>query len=118
MGHDWARHLTLDLSPVLVSTDRAVVFGLVLTELLINCNKYAYGGAAGPVEIGLREDRINMYLTVADKGVGRTDFRKGFGSRIMEGLVAQLGGTLAQADNQPGLCVEVVVLIETAKRPA
>ena len=117
MGQDWARHLWLNLSPVLVSTDRAVVLGLVLTELLINCNKYAYGGAAGPVEIELREGRTHLHLIVADKGAGTTGFRKGFGSRIMEGLVAQLGGTLTHADNHPGLRAEVIVPVETSKRP-
>ncbi|NPD70400.1 GAF domain-containing protein (plasmid) [Lichenicola cladoniae] len=42
MGQDWAKHLALDLMPVLIATDRAVTLGLVLTELLINSNKYAY----------------------------------------------------------------------------
>jgi two-component system, chemotaxis family, sensor kinase Cph1 len=36
--------LTLDLSPIMTSTDLAVPLSLVLTELMINCNKYAYGG--------------------------------------------------------------------------
>ena len=118
MGHDWTKHLSLDLSPVLVSTDRAVTLGLVLTELLINSNKYAYDGAAGPVEITLREDRTHLHLIVADKGVGKASSRKGFGSRIMEGLVAQLGGKLTNGDNHPGLCTEIIVPVETPKRPA
>lgn len=116
MGHDWTKHLSLDLSPVLVSTDRAVTLGLVLTELLINSNKYAYGGAAGPVEITLREDRTHLHLIVADKGVGKAPSRKGFGSRIMEGLVAQLGGKLTNEDNHPGLRTEIIVPVETPKR--
>jgi chemotaxis family two-component system sensor kinase Cph1 len=36
--------LTLDLSPIMTSTDLAEPLSLVLTELMINCNKYAYGG--------------------------------------------------------------------------
>jgi light-regulated signal transduction histidine kinase (bacteriophytochrome) len=116
MGHDWTRHLSLDLSPVLVSTDRAVILGLILTELLINSNKYAYDGAAGPVEITLREDRTHLHLIVADKGVGKAPSRKGgFGSRIMEGLVAQLGGKLTNGDNYPGLRTEIIVPVETPK---
>ena len=112
MGPDWARHLSLHLAPVLLSTDRAVTLGLILTELVINANKYAYGGAAGPIDIELGEDRTHMHLIVADKGSGRISGRKGFGSRIMESLVAHLGGTLAYTDNQPGLRTEVTIPIQ------
>lgn len=115
MGQDWAQHLTLSLSPVLVSTDQAVTLGLVLTELLINSNKYAYGGAAGPVAVELTENHGQLRLIVADKGVGRGSARKGFGSRIMEGLVAQLGGTLDLGDNQPGLRTVVMVPVQVPK---
>ncbi len=111
MGQDWTQHLTLSLAPILVSTDQAVTLGLVLTELLINSNKYAYGGAAGPIQVGLIELPNQLRLSVADKGVGRTSGRKGFGSRIMEGLVAQLGGTLDYDDNRPGLRAMVSVPI-------
>jgi two-component sensor histidine kinase len=75
----------------------------VLTELLINSNKYAYDGAAGPVEIELIADRTHPHLTVADKGVGRTSPWKGVGSRIIDALVMQLGGKFVLSDNRPGL---------------
>jgi two-component system, chemotaxis family, sensor kinase Cph1 len=115
MGQDWAQHLTLSLSPVLIPTDRAVSLGLVLTELLINSNKYAYAGNAGPIEIELIEDRTHLHLIVADRGSGRSSTRKGFGSRIMDALVAQLGGVLTQSDNRPGVRVTVTVPIEPSK---
>jgi two-component system, chemotaxis family, sensor kinase Cph1 len=109
MGEEWSRHLTLDLSPALVSTDRAVTLGLILTELLINANKHAYGGAAGPLRVELTEDRARMRLSVADKGSGGVGQGSGFGSRVMAGLVAQLGGTLTHSDNGPGLSVVVSI---------
>jgi chemotaxis family two-component system sensor kinase Cph1 len=112
MGQDWAQHLTLSLSPALVSTDRAVTLGLVLTELLINSNKYAYGGNAGPIEIELIEDSTHLHLIVADRGSGRSSTRKGFGSRVLDALVAQLGGVLVQSDNLPGLRVAITVPIQ------
>jgi chemotaxis family two-component system sensor kinase Cph1 len=117
MGQDWAQHLTLNLGPVMVSTDRAVTLGLVLTELMINSNKYAYGGAAGPIEIGLSEDRTHVHMIVADKGGGRISKRKGFGSRIIDGLVSQLGGTLAYSDNHPGSRTEITMPTQLPKRP-
>jgi len=117
MGQDWAQHLSLNLSPVLVSTDRAVTLGLVLTELLINSNKYAYGGAAGPIAVELLERHAQLCMTVADKGVDKLSSRKGFGSRIMAALVAQLGGELAYGDNHPGLHSAITMPIQALKPP-
>lgn len=107
MGPEWASKLTLDLSPVMLSTDRAVTVGLILTELIINTNKYAYGGSAGPLTITLTEHRADLRLSVADQGQGKaeTPKREGFGSRMMDALVAQLHGELEFADNKPGLRV-------------
>jgi two-component system, chemotaxis family, sensor kinase Cph1 len=116
MGQDWAQHLSLNLSPVMVSTDRAVTLGLLLTELLINANKYAYDGLAGPINIELIEDRTLLHLIVADKGSGKVTSSKGFGTRIMEGLVAQLGGKLTYADNLPGLRTLVIIPIQSPPR--
>ncbi|HEY7386768.1 MAG TPA: histidine kinase dimerization/phosphoacceptor domain -containing protein [Beijerinckiaceae bacterium] len=102
MGEDWRAHVASDLQPVTLPTDRAVGLGLVLTELVINANKYAYGGAAGPLHVTLVEDRNQFRLIVADEGVGHLSTRKGFGSRMMDALVRQLGGTLEFEDNKPG----------------
>jgi two-component system, chemotaxis family, sensor kinase Cph1 len=116
MGQDWAQHVSLSLSPVMVSTDRAVTLGLLLTELLINANKYAYGGAAGPIEIALTEDRMVLHLTVADKGSGKISYSKGFGSRIVEGLAAQLGGNLTYGENNPGLRAVITIPVQSPLR--
>ena len=59
MGLDWERQLVRDLQPAMLPTDRAVGLGLVLTELVINANKYAYGGAPGPLRITLTEEGRN-----------------------------------------------------------
>jgi chemotaxis family two-component system sensor kinase Cph1 len=112
MGVEWAQHMTLSLSPVLISTDRAVSLGLLLTELLINANKYAYSGGPGPIEIDLSEATTQFQLIVADKGTGRLSTHTGFGSRIVDALVAQLGGTLSHSDNYPGLRIVVTVPLQ------
>jgi two-component system, chemotaxis family, sensor kinase Cph1 len=111
MGRDWAQHLTLNLAPALVSTDRAVTLGLVLTELLINSNKYAYGGAAGPIEIELKERDGALFMVVADKGRGKDGSREGFGSRIVEALIKQMGGRLKYGENNPGVRTEIIIPI-------
>ena len=101
MTNRW-RHSTLNLSPVVVFADRAVTLGLLITEPMINANKHTYGGFAGPIEIGLIEGRTLLNLTVSNKGNEKISYSKGFGSRIVEGLMAQLGGELGYGDNHPG----------------
>jgi chemotaxis family two-component system sensor kinase Cph1 len=103
MGEDWSQQFTLDLAPIMIPTERAVILGLVLTELVINANKYAYDGAPGPIEILLVEDRARLRLAVADRGKGMAVARKGFGSRMMAAMVSQLAGDLDYEDNKPGL---------------
>jgi light-regulated signal transduction histidine kinase (bacteriophytochrome) len=103
----WARLLTLDLAPVLVPADRAVTLGLVVTELVINATKYAYGGAPGPVSIALEQHRSQLRLIVADRGAGKARSGSGFGSRMMAAMVERLSGQLDEADNAPGLRVIV-----------
>ncbi len=112
MGPKWADMLVLDLAPIRMRTNRAVTVGLLLTELMINANKYAYGGAPGPLEIRLIEDRNRMRLVVADRGKGRTGTRKGFGSRMMDAMVRQLGGELNYEDAAPGLRATLVAPVE------
>jgi light-regulated signal transduction histidine kinase (bacteriophytochrome) len=118
MGKDWARYLTLDLAPIMISTDLAVPLSLVLTELMINCNKYAYGGEPGPIEIRLSGDHTHLHLVVADKGHGDTSAAKGFGSRVVDGLIAQLGGKLIASDNKPGVRTAITIPFQKPKSPS
>ncbi len=112
MGPEWHDQLRMDLAPILISTDRAVNVGLILTELVINANKYAYGGGAGPIAIGLEEYRNQFRLIVADEGSGPVGNREGFGSRMMSAMVRRLDGTIERFDNKPGLRVIVTAPVE------
>jgi light-regulated signal transduction histidine kinase (bacteriophytochrome) len=103
MGKEWAGKITVHASPLLVPTDRAVTLGLVITELVINANKYAYAGAPGPIEVSLEAHRANLRVIVADRGAGKSSLAEGFGSRMMNAMVKQLSGTIAYDDNKPGL---------------
>lgn len=103
MGAEWAGQLALDLQPVVVGPDRAVTLGLVTTELLINAQKYAYGGRPGPLEVALEQAGANLRLAVADRGQGGHKPGQGFGSRMMAAMVSQLEGRIDYLDNDPGL---------------
>jgi len=113
LGADWGKQLVRDLEPAMLLNDRAVALGLIVTELVINANKYAYGGAAGPLRITLTQEGNKLRLVVADRGIGRGGGRKGFGSRMIEALVTQLHGTLDYQDDRPG--TRAILTFEAAK---
>lgn len=103
MGGEWRNAITADFSPILISADRAVHIGLVVTELVINAQKYAYGGLPGPIAITLEPWRNKFRLIVADQGVGAQRTGQGFGTRMIGAMVERLGGTIERFDNRPGL---------------
>lgn len=112
-GSGWARALTLELAPMLISADRAVNVGLILTELVINANKYAYGGGEGPVAIALEEYHDRFRLIVADQGRGPSGTREGFGTRMIQAMAQRLDGTIERFDDAPGLRVVLTAPIES-----
>jgi chemotaxis family two-component system sensor kinase Cph1 len=111
MDQGWGDEIQLDLAPVLISTDRAINVGLILTELVINANKYAYGGGTGPITITLDQYRNRFRLVVADRGLGKAGAGKGFGSRMLGSMIKRLSGVMEEADNEPGLRVTVTAPI-------
>lgn len=113
MGAEWTGRLTMDLAPLLITADAAVQIGLVLVELVINAQKYAYAGQPGPIAITLEKVRNRFRLTVADRGQGRTGTRTGFGTRMLGAMIKRLDGTIEESDNAPGLRFTVSAPIAT-----
>lgn len=103
MGSDWLTFLSLDLTPVTLSADRAITLGLIVAELITNINKHAYSGKAGPIEVRLSGGAVVFCVVVADKGRGNASSQMGFGTRMMNALVEQIAGDLSYKDNDPGL---------------
>jgi len=103
MGEDWAKHISLNLAPILVSADTAINVGLILNELLTNVAKYAYRGAPGPVSVSLEEMKGRFRLIVSDRGGGKTGTRQGFGTRVLTAMVERLRGTLEEESSPKGL---------------
>lgn len=118
MGPEWNGCVSLDLTPISITTDRAVTLGLVLTELVINANKYAYNGAPGPIAVTLEAQQSRFRLIVADRGKGKPGTREGFGSRMMAAMVQQLSGTVEQRENGPGLRTVLTAPVDTAPTEA
>lgn len=103
MGADWTARMETDLAPVCVEAGRAVTLGLILTELIINAQKYAYDGEPGPIAVTLEDGGESLRLVVRDSGKGGYTAGQGFGSMMIGSLVSQLGGELDYRDAAPGL---------------
>jgi len=112
MGPDWSAATETDLSPVCIDAGRAVTIGLILTELIINAQKYAYKGRPGPLRILFEEDGAMFRLTVEDEGEGGHLAGKGFGSMMIQSLVGQLEGEIDYRDRDPGLAVTLKARID------
>jgi two-component sensor histidine kinase len=108
-GAEWRSHVKVHGRHVLVPTDAALVLALVITELLTNAVKYAYGGRPGPISVSLAESPGGLCVTVQDEGVGiaAEPPRVGLGSRLTRDLIEQLGGELRVESSTPGTSVVV-----------
>lgn len=99
--------LTVRAIPMEVGLDFAIPLGLLVTELVTNSLKHAFPTGAGTIEVSLdRTGDGDVVLTVADDGVGRDEReapapggRATLGVTIIEGLAAQLKGTIVVQRN-------------------
>lgn len=125
-GEQWAEQVRIHMRHLLVPTDKAIILALVVTELLTNAVKYAYGGQPGPIDVSIREEGLNaLRITVQDRGVGMgKDLPKGgLGSRLIRSLVTQLNGELQVSSRATGTSVSLTVpcrqrrLSQASRRP-
>jgi two-component system, chemotaxis family, sensor kinase Cph1 len=104
-GGQWDKHVQLEGTSILVPTDKAVVLALIVTELLTNAVKHAYGGEPGPIQVRFSEEsgrRIQVIVADQGRGMEPTARADGFGSRLTGLLVSQLEGTIEFQNNFPG----------------
>ncbi|ESR22698.1 sensor histidine kinase [Lutibaculum baratangense] len=107
----------VEADPVSIPADLAVPLGLIATELISNAIEHAFAdGRAGRLRVGLKQiaDADGQFerrvaLTVADDGPGwPADFLDGqsrnLGTRIIQSLAQQIGGTLAYRSDPGAVC--------------
>ena len=96
-------HIDLRCSaePVEVLPDQAVSFALLLTELVTNAAKHAYGPKGGVVYVNLTSDGPKRLLQVRDEGYGLSpDFnietagKSSLGMSLIKALTQSLGGVV------------------------
>lgn len=108
--------LTTHIDDSVVDPDTSVSFGLIVTELVINCLKHAFPGRTqvGSIKVGYKSDGETWTLTVTDDGVGMpkdvANRRPGLGTGIVEALAVQLSATVTITDQAPGTKVTITHL--------
>jgi two-component sensor histidine kinase len=103
-------HVRVDDSTVLA--DVSISLGLIVTELVINALKHAFGDERnGTIEVGFRSSGKDWTLSISDDGVGMPlgdDAPKaGLGTGIVEALVKNLEGKLTISNAEPGTVVTI-----------
>lgn len=74
---------------------------VILHELLTNAVRHAFAdGATGAVAVAFSATRSGLSLVVRDTGQGAVEPRTGDGLALIEGLVAQLGGSMSVETSQ------------------
>lgn len=96
-----------DLLDVTLSVKDATPLSLLVNELITNAVKHAFpDGQQGKVVVGLKKNGVDkLEVSVADNGHGFSPDetrRDGSGSRIVNALAQQIGGTLERHDNGGG----------------
>jgi PAS domain S-box-containing protein len=108
--------LSFDLEPVSIPAEKATPVALIANELVTNVLKHAFGpldgqARGGSLKISLHRRGEGFAFSVADNGAGMADeVRKdGFGTRLVNSLVRQLGATIVWTPADPGTRVTVTV---------
>ncbi|WP_235560370.1 sensor histidine kinase [Brevundimonas sp. Leaf363] len=94
-----APRITLDASSMVVTTDQAVSLGVVVTELVTNAVKYAYGpGETGEIRVILKPGPDGRaLLTVEDDGPGLGEDAKPKGTGLGGKIISAMAGGLRSA---------------------
>ena len=101
--------LRVSSDPVELPSTQAVSVGLIVNELVTNAIKYAFpDGKGGTVDIDLRVEGDDAFITVEDNGIGcPPEIDEGLGSRLIKLLVAQFEGEVSREVRARGCRVEV-----------
>lgn len=111
-----------EIEPIMLAPSQVTPVGLIVTELITNAFKHAFGPGGGG-EILLRARLINVdeiEITVRDDGKGwsgRGPEKSGsLGTRLIRSLAEQLGGVLS-ISNEDGAAFQIIFPRMTKRAP-
>jgi two-component sensor histidine kinase len=95
-----------DAEALEIDTDRAVLLGLLVNELVTNAVKHGFPGGTGRVVVGVKQRDDQIELSVADNGVGMRDNKISahvqgqHGADYVAIFVRQLAATIAVSGSE------------------
>jgi two-component sensor histidine kinase len=112
VGQAPGHRLDCKVAEVEIDADTAIPIGLMVTELVTNALKYAYGPEGGSISVELADGGDQLSLAVRDWGRGLPagtmfDGKGGssLGSRIVASTARQLRGRLELEREEPGTAI-------------
>jgi two-component sensor histidine kinase len=108
-------HISIEtrIDPLTLGPDHAMPLGLIVNEVVTNAFKHAFADRVdGRLLVGLSVEGKTARLVIEDDGPGYApDHEEGMGSRLIDGFVAQLRGTL-EIDTAAGTKVVVTFPVD------
>lgn len=102
--------LTLASEPVMLTARRSWQVSLIISELVTNAAKHAFGATrGGNISVSVRAVGRTLQCAVSDDGSASPDFAPGRGAGIVDSLAADLGGSISWALSSKGSTVLLCV---------
>ena len=99
--------LTLSADDVWLDADRCWRVGLIVAELVRNAARHGLSGGPGAIRVEITEASELIRCRVCDDGHGIPAETIGRGRRLVQGLAAELGGSVDWAFAPAGCCVHL-----------
>ena len=106
---DRSIRLRLACEPVIMSARRTWQISLIVSELVMNAAKHAFSVAGGDIVISIHAVGATVECAVADNSQGDPAWQPGRGSRIVDALVMDLGGSVVRRFSRTGSMVAVSI---------
>jgi two-component sensor histidine kinase/CheY-like chemotaxis protein len=102
--------IDFEAEPMQSTPDIALATGIIMTELILNAFKHAYGGTGGEVRVKLSSSGNQVQLSVEDDGGEAGETKEagkdtGFGKRLIARKLDKLDGSIAYQRSNSGLTV-------------
>jgi two-component sensor histidine kinase len=104
-------HMKIDLvlaaPPLLLESGRCWRLGMIVSELITNAARHAFGGRPGRIRVELFHAGGLVKCTVSDNGSAPADAQPGHGIRIVEQLAKELNGSFGRKFGSAGTTATV-----------
>jgi two-component sensor histidine kinase len=115
-----AVRISADISDRIIGIDEAISLGLIVNELVTNSLQHAFQEGGGTIRVEVKPtDEIEwMRLSISDDGRGKaSEGVAGFGTRMVNLLAMQLGGSISAVSQDTGSSFEARLRLPPLENP-